>query len=449
MLLDGIAEKTLANGLKIIALKKTGAPVVSVQVWYNTGSSFETDGVRGISHFLEHMMFRGSRQVPSEEHARRINDVGGHCNAFTAEDVTAFTNSVPRDFLETALALEADRMDGLTFDPRLFETERSVIVEEYHTYMNNPVAKAFLEFRTGFYGNHPYALSPLGRIEDITSISADACRDYYRRSYAPDNAVVVVVCDADVKEVFDVAGRHFSEKNARSARAIPPADDHRDIRDQNRDAGRRMVRKVEFDVPVLVIGYPAPPSSHEDAVALEILQLVAAGGETSRLHREVVRRRSLAVMIGGMNHLLKHTGMSMFFAAFTPDVGAARVEAALNRELERIKNDGITQEEMAKVKNMTLTNRIFELYSADNICQRIGYSETVEGNYRLWVERLDALENLDLKKLVEVAKRWWNEENRYVLVLEPRRSNPLLYIGGLARRVSGLFGRRDAQGGAR
>ena len=151
MLLDGIVEKTLGNGMKIIALKKSGAPIVSVQLWYKTGSSSEAEGIRGISHFIEHCMFRGSRRFGSEEHARRINDAGGHCNAFTAEDVTAYVNSVPRDSLEMVLDMEADRMDGLLFDPRLFETERKVIVEEYHTYMNNPVAKAFLEFRSEFY----------------------------------------------------------------------------------------------------------------------------------------------------------------------------------------------------------------------------------------------------------------------------------------------------------
>jgi zinc protease len=443
MLLDGISEKTLSNGLKIIALKKKGAPVVSVQVWYKAGSAFETDGIRGISHFLEHIMFRGSRQVPSEEHARRINDAGGHSNAFTAEDVTAYTNSVPRDFLDMTLALEADRMDGLLFDPKVFETERRVIVEEYHTHMNNPVAKAFLEFRTGFYGNHPYAISPLGRIEDILSLSADAARDYYRRFYTPNNAVVVVAGDADVQEVFDAADRHFTAKNVRR---ILPDDGRQDIR--NRCAGGRMKRKVEFDVPVFVAGFPAPPSSHEDAVALEILQIVLAGGETGRLHREVVRRQSLAVMTGGMNHLLKRAGMSMFFAAFTPDVGAGRVEAALDRELERIKSDGITPEEMAKVKNLTLTNRIFELYSAENTCQHIGYSETVEGNYRLWVERLEALKHLDAERLIEVARRWWTDESKYVLVLEPRRSNPLLYMAGLGRRAFGLFRRNPARGSA-
>jgi zinc protease len=439
MLLNNIAEQTLGNGLKIITLRKAGAPIVSVQVWYKTGSSCEAEGMRGISHFLEHMMFRGSRNIPPEEHARRINDAGGHSNAFTAEDVTAYTNAVPRDFLDMVLAMEADRMDGLTFDPKLFETERGVIVEEYHTYMNNPVAKAFFEFRTDFYGGHPYAVSPLGRIEEVTSVSADTCRDYYRRFYAPDNAVLVVVGDVDDAQAFDAAGRHFGNKAARADSSYVHIK-----KTFSPTGGRRMHRTVAFDVPVLVVGYPAPPSAHEDAMALEILQLVAAGGETSRLHREVVRRRSLAVMAGGMNHLLKEAGMSMFFAAFTPDVGAGRVEHAVDRELRRIKNEGITQEEMDKVKNTTLTSRTFELYAADNICHRIGYGETVEGNYRLWVERLETLRAIDRDRLVETARRWWDDTKKHVLFLEPRQSNLVLFLGGLMRRIVGL-GRRGVQ----
>jgi zinc protease len=437
MLLQNIAEKTLGNGLKIISLRKTGTPIVSVQVWYKAGSSVEENGIRGISHFLEHMMFRGSRNVKSEEHARRINDVGGHCNAFTAEDVTAYLNSVPRDFLDMALAMEADRIDGLTLDAHLLETERKVIIEEYHTYMNNPVAKAFLEFRQEFYGDHPYAISPLGHIEDIASITVDKCVEHYRRYYAPDTAVLVVVGDVEENDVFAMAARHFEKKVARTGLA-PAGKQSSAVR---REGSSRMRRKVEFDVPVLVTGYPAPPSSHEDAVALEILQLVTTGGETSRLHREVVRRQSLAVMAGGMNHLLKDSGMSMFFAAYTPDVASSRVEKALDREIGRIKADGISREEMEKVRNTTLTNRTFELYSVDNICQRIGYSETIEGNYRMWVERLEALKNLDRDRLVEVARKWWDDSKKHVLFLVPRRSNPLLFAGGLLRRVT-RWGRR-------
>ena len=430
-LLAGIAETTLNNGLKVICLRKPGAPIAAVQVWYKVGSAFEQSGIRGISHFLEHMMFRGSARIAPEEHAHRINDEGGHCNAFTAEDVTAFTNSVPADLLDLVLDLEADRMDGLQLNPKLFEIERSVIIEEYHTYMNNPVAKAFLEFRQAFYGDHPYALSPLGLIDDIATVTSETCREYYARYYAPDNAVLVIVGDILEKEVFELAAKHFGPKRGRAG--LRPV-----IKEHALQAAARMKRLVEFDVPILVAGFPAPPSSHIDATALEILMLAAAGGETSRLHREVVRRQSLAVMAGGMNHFMQSSGMSMFFAAFTPNIRSERVERAIDHEIARIIDGGISQEEMEKVRNTTLTNRTFDLYSADNICYRLGYGEAVDGDYRSWVDRLDALENLDCDRLIATARRWWNDGSKHVLYLKPRRSNPLLFAGGLLRRASSL-----------
>ncbi|MCU0609054.1 MAG: insulinase family protein [Chitinispirillaceae bacterium] len=422
MLLDNIAEQTFGNGLKVICLQKKGAPIAAVQIWYRTGSARESGGLRGISHFLEHMMFRGSRELKSEEHARRINDVGGHCNAFTAEDVTAYHNSVPRDFLDMAVAMEA---------------------EEYHTYMNNPMAKAFLEFRREFYGEHPYAISPLGLIEDVTVLTANQLCDYYNRYYTPDNATMVVVGDITPAEVFESAHRHFDSKVPLAGRTATTR-----LKASRPEGILRMKRKVEFDVPVMVMGYPAPPSSHEDAVALEILQMVIAGGETSRLHREVVRRQSLAVMAGGMNHLLKNSGMSMFFAAFTPDTSVERLEQAIGHEISRIRSDGITPEELEKVRNITLTHRTFELYSADNICQRIAYGETIEGDYRLWVRRLDALKNLDRDRLITVARTWWDDSKKHLLLLKPRRSNVMLYIGGLMRRTLTFMERNRNSGAA-
>ncbi|HON11709.1 MAG TPA: insulinase family protein, partial [Chitinispirillaceae bacterium] len=155
----------------------------------------------------------------------------------------------------------------------------------------------------------------------------------------------------------------------------------------------------------------------------------------SRLHREVVRKESVAVMAGGINHLLKRAGMSMFFAAFTPDIKPANVERSLQKQIHRIKTDGITTEEMEKVRNSTLTSRTFELYSAENICQRIGFSECIEGDYRLWVERMELLKNLNTERLMEVARKYWDDSRKRVLYLQPRRTNPLLYIGGIFRRL--------------
>lgn len=433
MLLHNIIEKVLPNGMKVICLKKTGAPIISVQIWYKVGSVCETDGIRGISHFLEHMMFRGSANVASEEHARKINDIGGHCNAFTAEDITAYINSVPKEFLDMVLSLEADRMDGLSLDPGLFDTERKVIIEEYHTYMNNPIAKALLEFRQEFFKNHPYSLSPLGLIEDLQKVSVAQCKEYYSRWYVPSNAVLVIVGDIIESDIFDKVEKYFGSKvniaqAFQSQISMPPGISQPHL----------MTRKVEFDVPLLVMGYPAPSSAHEDAVAMEILQLVISGGESSRLHKEVVRRESAAVMVGGVNQMLKLAGMSMFFAAYTPDVSVRRVENALSRQIQLLRNQGITEKEMDKVKNSTLANRTFELYSAENICHRIGYSECIEGDYHLWVERIDALKKLDRGRLVEVARKYWDDSKLHVLALKPKKTNPMLFVVGLLRR---LFGR--------
>ena len=436
MLLHNIIEKILPNGLKIICLNKPGVPIVSLQLWYKIGSVGERSGIRGVSHILEHMMFRGSRNVASEEHSRKINEVGGHCNAFTTEDVTVFINSVPKEFFEMTLELEADRMDGLLLKDDLFETERKVIIEEYHTYMNNPVAKAFLEFRQEFFANHPYSLSPLGLIEDLQSIKVAQCQEYYDQWYGPSNAVLVIVGDIDENTVFDSVEKYFGNKS----RKVLPELNLGPIADRQAADAHRMKRKVEFDVPLLVMGYPAPASSHKDAVAMEILQLVVSGGESSRLHKEVVRKESAAVMTGGMNHILKLAGMSMFFAAFTPDVSAAKVEKSLTRQIDLLRRNGITGKEMEKVKNSTLASRTFELYSAENICNRIGHSECIEGDYRLWVERFEALKKLDISSLIEVANRYWDDSKRHVLHLVPNKTNPMLFVGGILRR---LFAKRN------
>ena len=200
-----------------------------------------------------------------------------------------------------------------------------------------------------------------------------------------------------------------------------------------------MKRRVDFDVPFLILGYASPPSSDNDAMPIEILQMVMSQGETSRIHREIVRRRSLAVMAGGINQSLKWSGMSLFFAAFTPDVSVRRLEGAMIGQIESVKKEGISEKELEKIKNTTLTNRIFECYGAEQICSRLGHSETVEGDYKVWIERLDSLDRLDRNALIESAKKYWDESSRHTLFLQPKRISPLYFIMGLSRRV---FGRK-------
>jgi zinc protease len=412
-------------------LKKSDAPVIAVQLWYKTGSVREQEGIRGVSHILEHMMFRGSKNVATEEHARRINDIGGHCNAFTAEDVTAYINSVPKEHLDMVLSLEADRMCNLHLDEALLETERKVIVEEYHTYLNNPVAKAFLEFRAMFYDHHPYKLGPLGKIEDIQGITVSDVRNYYLQWYRPENAVCVIVGDFEsFTALVDTVEKHFGTINdtttLQESATIPPVPSRQGI---------WMRRKVDFDVPIIVTGYPAPASAEDDSLTLDILQMIISQGETGRLNREIVRKQSLAVMAGGMNHFLKHTGMSLFFAAFTPDVPCNKVDRAIDRQIQLIKENGITDLDIQKVKNVTVTGRTFELFSAEHLCQRIGFSETIDGDYSVWVKKLEALEKINRERLHEIARKYWAPETKYTLFLQPKKINPLLFSFGFIRRL--------------
>lgn len=429
-MLNDINEIKLENGLKVICLRKKGAPIVSVQLWYKTGSIHEHDGIRGISHVLEHMMFRGSSKFKAEEHSNRISAVGGHSNAFTAEDMTVYMNSVPSKSLEMVLELEADRMDGLLLENDVFQTERNVIIEEYHNYMNNPLTKSFLEFRQEFFRNHPYEISPLGKLQDLQNLTVEMCRNYYQQWYSPDNAVLVIVGEFEEEKIFDTINRHFAAKKRSVHERV-----EKKISVNIEKMAHRMSHKVEFDVPILIVGFPAPASSDSDAVPMEILQLVLSGGESSRLHREIVRRQSVAVMAGGTNHMLKLAGMSLMFAAFTPDVSVSRVEKAIFEQIGKIKSEGITTAEMEKIKNATLTSRIFEIYNIDNICQKIGYSECIEGDYRLWVKRLDALKELSGEKLIDIARLYWDDSRSHVLHLQPRKVNPLLFAGGLFRRI--------------
>jgi zinc protease len=378
------------------------------------------------------MMFRGSKKIGPEEHARRVNDVGGHCNAFTAEDVTAYLNSVPMEYLDMVLALEADRMRSLAITQEILDTERNVIIEEFQGNMNQPLTKALLEFRTVFYKNHPYSISPLGTLDDIKSISVDNCLDYYHTWYTPCNAVAVIVGDFESPDkVLDSVnktlgaiprGRPLAALGGSAPAAVP-------------HENTWLRRRVEFDVPFLLVGYPAPASSNLSALYLEILQLIISQGETSRMHREIVRRQSTAVMVGGINQCLKWSGMSLFLAVFTPDVSVKRVEKAIVEQIESVKEHGVTTQEIEKVKNATLTNRVFELYSAEQICQRLGYSETVEGDFRLWVKRLEALEGLNKDVLLEAANKYWNESSRYTLYLQPKKVKLLYYFAGMFRRV--------------
>jgi zinc protease len=199
-----------------------------------------------------------------------------------------------------------------------------------------------------------------------------------------------------------------------------------------------LTERIDFDVPLLVIGFPAPAASGPDALPLEIVQHLLSQGQTGRLHRRLVRDEGLAVASGGMNQCLRLAGVSLFFSVYTPDVPAGAVEAAMREEIGRIRRNGIERAEMLKVKNAAMSERVFEMYSAEHLCNRLGYAEVVEGGWRNWAARLEALQRLDSPDLVAAANRYWNEQDIHVLDLRPKAVPLGVRIAGLAHRVKTL-----------
>ena len=192
-------------------MEKHSIPVVAVQVWYDVGSHDEWSGVRGVAHLFEHMMFRGSENYGSEEHAKLINEVGGYINAWTSDDVTVYHERLPAGELELALKLEAERMHLLKLDQDILDTEREVVHEEYREQTDNPVAKFFLKFRRSLYPeNHPYSETPIGVMEQLDTLSVSTCQMFYDLYYAPNNAVLTIVGDIDVENAQMLVKKYFN-----------------------------------------------------------------------------------------------------------------------------------------------------------------------------------------------------------------------------------------------
>ncbi len=426
----------LDNGLKVIVRTKHGAPVATVQVWYRVGSWNERVGIRGIAHLFEHMMFRGSEHFGPEEHSRLIQKIGGYDNAFTAEDMTVYHETLPSQHLELPFMLEADRMQGLKLDTTMLNTEREVVKEEFRQSLNNPFSMAYMEFRKRLFPGHPYAWTPLGDMDDLDKITVQDCLEFYHRYYAPNNAVLIVSGDVTTDQVRKLAGKHFgARKPSESIKANPPVVPP----SQGGNAEKRIELRLDLELPVITLAYHIPPASHEDIPALEVLTAILSDGESSRLYRSLVRESKLAVHASGMTLLQKDPGLYGVGAAFLPNRRTSQVEAKLRAEVDRVIQEGVTARELQKAVNQTLADNIFGAYSADHLAHGLGESELLEGDFRRFETVLDRYRALTPKDIQSAAAKYLSKDREIVLIAEPKKPNRLYYIAGLFKSLADGF----------
>src|SRR5580692_80912 len=346
------ATFTLGNGLQVVVIPDHRTPVVTQMIWYKVGSADETPGKSGLAHFLEHLMFKGTANHPAGEFSQTVLRIGGNENAFTSADYTGYFQRIPREKLPLMMEFEADRMTGLVLKDENVLPERDVVLEEYNMRVaNNPDARLNEQIMAALYLNHPYGRPVIGWHQEIEKLDREDALAFYRRFYAPNNAILVIAGDVDAAEIRPMAERTFGPVAAQPA--IP---EHRIRPQEPEPVAPRTVTLADprVEQPVLRRDYLVPSATTAAAgegPALDVLAQLMGGGSNSYLYRRLVVDRPLAVNAGA-----SYQGTSLDATQFSisasprPGVTFAQVEHVVDDLIEDIEQNGIRSEDLERVK---------------------------------------------------------------------------------------------------
>jgi zinc protease len=409
-----VVDATLDNGLRVLLQEDHRSPVASLQVWYRVGSRDERVGLTGLSHYLEHMMFKGTPTYGPRIFSKLVEASGGQDNAFTSRDVTAYHVTVAADQLDLMLLLEADRMRHLLLDPREVESEKRVVMEERRTRIEDDPMGGLAElFNLTAFAAHPYRLPTVGFAQDIERLSAADLRTWYDTYYRPNNAIVVAVGDFRAAELLAKIRTRF-EAIPRGPEPPPVA-----VVEPEQRGERRVWLRKEAQLPVVFMGYPAPNHRSTDAYALEVLSTVLSAGRASRLHRRLVYEERLALEAGGdYSRLTLDPDSFTFYLTVLPGRTVEEAERALDAELERLRTELVLEEELQRAKNQLEAAYLFGQDSAFNRSATLARYELL-GGWRLRDGYLPGIRAVTREDLRRVAERYLVSDRRTTAVLVP------------------------------
>jgi zinc protease len=409
-----VTEKMLPNGIKVLLKEEHKAPVVTFQIWYKVGSRNERLGTTGMSHLLEHMMFKGTKKYGPKTFSQTVMRNGGNDNAFTGKDYTAYFETFAADRIGISLDLEADRMQNLLLDTKEFLSEREVVKEERRMRTeDDPTATMVEEMTAAAFIAHPYEWPVIGWMADINNITRDDLYNHYRTYYAPNNATIVVAGDFDTKALLPQIEKYFGQ--------IPrgPAVPKIGAVEPKQLGERRIIVKKQAELPAVFAGYHTPDIKHPDSYALEVLQGILSSGKSSRLYKSLVYEQQLALYAGGdYDNIANDPNLFYVYAGIMPGKTTEEVEKALYAEIEKLKTSPVTDEELLKAKNQIEASFIMGQDSIFYQAMLLGQFDTV-ANWKVlekYVENIRAVTKEDVQR---VAKEYFSADNRTVGILVP------------------------------
>jgi len=408
--------ETLDNGLVVLALEDHATPVVAFQMWVRVGSKDEAR-YTGLAHLFEHMMFKGSKRIAPEQHARLVQARGGRTNAYTTHDHTVYFEEVSREHLPLVIELEAERVASLAITEETLTSERQVVLEERRMRTDDqPDGRAFEALLALAFQAHPYRWPVIGWRSDVEQATLEACRDFFAHYYAPNNIVLSIVGDFDTEETLALVRRTFG-------RLEPAASIPRNPTREPAQLGERRAT-VAFDLrsPVLAVAWHAPGSGHADAEPLDVLSQVLSGGRSSRLYRRLVYRDQLALAAEGAYWELQQAGLFYAFASVRPGASIERAERALFEEIEKVRTQPVSAAELEKAKRQLEVALVNGLATNHAVANRIGFDFVTFGRIRPLEERLAAIRAVDAEAVRRVAQTHLAPERRSVVHVVPPSS---------------------------
>ncbi len=414
-----IRKLTLDNGLKVIVWPDHDIPNVAMYIFVKAGSRNERPGITGLSHFFEHMMFLGTANLEPGEFDRRMEAAGGANNASTSNDLTIYTDWFPRSALEEVFELEADRFQNLETYSDVVQSEREVVYSERRSSVdNNNFSKLYEQVKATAYVAHPYQAPIIGWPSDIESWTEQDLENYYRTYYAPNNLTLVVVGDVTAKEVFGLADKHFGPI---PAQAPPPA-----VRtvEPGQTGARRVVVEAPAQTPLLHMAFHAVTAADPRSLHMTLLMSILAGGESSRLHRQLVEDERVALSVGGYLGAWLDPGLAYFYLTLPPGSDPDLVERRMLEELERVATDGVTESEMQKARNGVAADIWRELATIRGKAGSIGYHEVYHEDYEALFRIPARVANVTAADLQQAAADFFRASNLTVGVLRAPPEGP-------------------------
>lgn len=400
--INDVATIQLSNGLTVYALESHSVPLVTLDMWVRVGSKDEPSDIAGISHFLEHMMFKGTPRLGVGEYDRRIEELGGYLNAATSTDYTHYYMTVPSEHLESALEDMVDVMLNSLFDPTEVSRERSVILEEIRQKQDNPIGFLYDEVTRAVYASGPYANTVIGNEESVGAMTRHQLVEHYQRFYAPENMVFVIVGDFRTEELKALLERHFTSFE----RVLQPW--HEDIPATEFHGPQERVWERDWRQTYFFVTFPGVDAdSIERVAAIDVAESILLGGRSSRLVNSLREKKRLVTSIAGFFQTTRHPGFLAIYGMTSPEK-MEQAREALFEELDRLRREGPSGEEMRRAKRQLVNEHLYHAETNTGKASLLGYSFALFGDDRLLHEYPRAVEkvsNRDVREVLEMLVR--------------------------------------------